>query len=118
MAVGKTWVFADITDGKPAPVALELITKARSLGGTVEAVAFSRDAEAAAAELGAHGAETLFAATDPAYGEGVAKGEPCHHRAVSGSQSGPGRWCSTTGSRSSTVTPGGTRRRSPPSPPR
>jgi len=69
MAVGKTWVFADITDGKPAPVALELITKARSLGGTVEAVAFSKDAEAAAAELGAHGAETLFAATDPAYGE-------------------------------------------------
>ena len=69
MAVGKVWVFADITEGKPAPVALELLAKARSLGGTTEAVAFSKDAEAAASELGAHGATTLFAATDPAYGE-------------------------------------------------
>lgn len=69
MAAGTTWVFADIAGGKPAPVALELLTKARSLGGTVEAVAFSPDAEAAAAELGAHGATTVYAATDPAYGE-------------------------------------------------
>ena len=69
MAVGKVWVFADITEGKPAPVALELLAKARSLGGTTEAVAFSKDAEAAAGELGAHGATTLFAATDPAYDE-------------------------------------------------
>jgi len=69
VAVGKVWVFADITEGKPAPVALELLAKARSLGGTTEAVAFSKDAEAAAGELGAHGATTLFAATDPAYGE-------------------------------------------------
>ena len=69
MAVGKTWVFADVHDGKPAPVTLELLTKARTLGGTVEAVAFAQDAEAAAGELGAHGAETLYAATDPAYGE-------------------------------------------------
>src|SRR5579864_225443 len=69
MAVGKTWVFADVHDGKAAPVTLELLTKARSLGGTVEAVAFGKDAAAAAGELGAHGAQTLHAATDPAYGE-------------------------------------------------
>jgi electron transfer flavoprotein alpha subunit len=69
MAVGKTWVFADQKDGKPAPVALELLTKARSLGGTVEAVAFGKGADAAAAELGAHGATSLYAATDPAYDE-------------------------------------------------
>ncbi len=67
MAVGKVWVFAEIADGKPVPVALELLTKARSLGGTVEAVAFAADAETAAAALGAHGATTVHAVTDPAY---------------------------------------------------
>ena len=69
MAVGKTWVFTEVTAGKPASVALELLTKARALGGTVEAVAFGSTAEAAAAELGAYGAETLHAGTDPAYDE-------------------------------------------------
>jgi electron transfer flavoprotein alpha subunit len=69
MAVGKTWVFAEIVDGKPAPVVLELLTKARTLGGTVEAVALSPDAEGAAAELGDYGATTLHAGTDAAYGE-------------------------------------------------
>ena len=69
MALGKVWVFTDMDAGKPAPIALELLTKARTLSDNVEAVAFSKDAEAAAAELGAHGAGTLYAATDPAYGE-------------------------------------------------
>jgi electron transfer flavoprotein alpha subunit len=62
-------VFAEVAGGKPAPVALELLTKARSLGGTVEAVAFAPDAADAAAELGAHGASTLYAGTDPLWGE-------------------------------------------------
>jgi electron transfer flavoprotein alpha subunit len=69
MALGKVWVFAEIADGKPAPVALELLTKARSLASTVEAVAFAPDAADAAAELGAHGATTLYAGTDPQWGE-------------------------------------------------
>jgi electron transfer flavoprotein alpha subunit len=69
MAVGKVWVFAEIAGGKPTPVALELLTKARSLGGTVEAVAFAPDAAEAVAELGAHGATTLFAGTDPLWAE-------------------------------------------------
>jgi electron transfer flavoprotein alpha subunit len=69
MAVAKTWVFAEIVDGKPVPAVLELLTKARSLGGTVEALAFSPQAEAAAAVLGEYGATTLHAGTDPAYGE-------------------------------------------------
>jgi len=69
MAIGKVWVFAEIAEGRPVPVSLELLTGARSLGGTVEAVAFAPDAEQAAPELGAHGATTLHAATDPAYGE-------------------------------------------------
>jgi len=69
MALGKIWVFAEIAGGKPAPVALELLTKARSLSSTVEAVAFAPDAAGAAAELGAHGATTLFAGTDPLWGD-------------------------------------------------
>ena len=66
---GTTWVFAEIVDAKPVAVTLELLTKARSLGGTVEAVAFSPVAEAAAATLGEYGATTVYAGTDPAYGE-------------------------------------------------
>jgi electron transfer flavoprotein alpha subunit len=69
MALSKVWVFAEIAGGKPAPVALELLAKARSLGSTVEAVAFSPDAADAATELGAHGATTLYAGTDPLWGE-------------------------------------------------
>ena len=69
MAIAKTWVFAEIVEGKPVPAVLELLTKARSLGGTVEAVAFSPDAEGAAAPLGEFGATTLHAGTDAAYGE-------------------------------------------------
>jgi electron transfer flavoprotein alpha subunit len=69
MSLAKIWVFAEIAGGKPAPVALELLTKARSLAGTVEAVAFAPDAADAAAELGAHGATTLYAGTDPLWGE-------------------------------------------------
>jgi electron transfer flavoprotein alpha subunit len=69
MPVGKTWVFAEIVDGKPVPAVLELLTKARSLGGAVEAVAFSPQAEDAATLLGEYGATTLHAGTDAAYGE-------------------------------------------------
>jgi electron transfer flavoprotein alpha subunit len=69
MALGTTWVFAEIVDGKPVAAVLELLTKARTLGGTVEAVAFSPDAEAVAPVLGEYGATTLHAGTDPAYGE-------------------------------------------------
>ncbi|HVC42187.1 MAG TPA: electron transfer flavoprotein subunit alpha/FixB family protein [Candidatus Saccharimonadales bacterium] len=69
MSLGKIWVFAEVASGKPAPVALELLAKARSLSATVEAVAFAPDAADAATELGAHGATTLFAGTDPLWGE-------------------------------------------------
>jgi electron transfer flavoprotein alpha subunit len=69
VAVAKTLVFAEIVDGKPAPVVLELLTKARSLGGTVEAIALSPDAEGAAEALGEYGATTVHAGTDAAYGE-------------------------------------------------
>jgi len=69
MPLEKIWVFAEVAGGKPAPVALELLTKARSLASTVEAVAFAPDAADAATELGAHGATTLYAGTDPLWAD-------------------------------------------------
>ena len=64
------WVYADVSqDGTPHPVALELLTKARDLGDTVEAVALGPGATQAAQALGAHGATTVYASDDEAYAE-------------------------------------------------
>lgn len=65
----KVWVFADVGPDGPAPAALELLTKARELGDTVEAVALGPGATDAAPSLGAHGAQTVFASDDPVYDE-------------------------------------------------
>ena len=56
MALNTIWVYAEAADGKVSPLTLELLTKARSLGGTVEAVYAGGDADAVAGTLGAHGA--------------------------------------------------------------
>ena len=67
--MAKIFVYTEINGGKPATVALELLTKAKSLGGEVAAVALGPDAEQAAAALGDHGATTVFVGTDPAYAD-------------------------------------------------
>src|SRR5437762_13730503 len=68
--MAKVWVYADVTqDGKPHPVALELLTKARDLGDTVEAVALGPGATQAAPALGEHGATTVYSSDDEAYAE-------------------------------------------------
>src|SRR5581483_11466932 len=59
MALSKIWVVAEAADGKPLPVSLELLTKARELAGTVEAVAWGTDTAGIAPALGAHGAATV-----------------------------------------------------------
>jgi electron transfer flavoprotein alpha subunit len=69
MPLSKVWVFAEVLDGQPITPALELLTRARSLGSTVEAVCLSPEAESAAAALGAHGATTVYAGTDPGYAD-------------------------------------------------
>src|ERR1700680_3764703 len=69
MSLAKIWGFVEIAGGKPAPVALELLTRARSLASTVEAVAFAPDAAQAAVDLGAHGATTLDDGTDPLWAD-------------------------------------------------
>jgi electron transfer flavoprotein alpha subunit len=64
MALNRIWVFAEASDGKVSPLTLELLTKARSLGGTVEAVYAGADADAVAGALGAHGATKVLATGD------------------------------------------------------
>jgi electron transfer flavoprotein alpha subunit len=76
--MGKIWVFAEVTaEGKPDTTALEILTKARSLGGEVEAVALGPGATQAAKELGEYGAATVYASDDEAYGDYVA--QPAAH---------------------------------------
>ena len=64
MALNRIWVYAEAADGKVSPLTLELLGKAGSLGGTVEAVYAGGDADAVAATLGAHGATKVFATGD------------------------------------------------------
>jgi electron transfer flavoprotein alpha subunit len=64
MALSKIWVFAEAADGKVATITLEMLAKARSLGGTVEAVYGGADGDAIAGTLGAHGATTVHATGD------------------------------------------------------
>jgi electron transfer flavoprotein alpha subunit len=62
------WVYAEMKPGGTVdPIALELLTKARSLGSAAEAVALGPGATEAAAKLGEYGAETVYAGDDPAY---------------------------------------------------
>jgi electron transfer flavoprotein alpha subunit len=70
MPLGTVWVFAEQEGGRPAQGALELLTKARSLGSEkLEAVALGPGARASAAELGRHGARTVLVSDEPAFAE-------------------------------------------------
>jgi len=64
MTLAKIWVFAEATDGKVSSTTLEILTKARELAATVEAVYAGADADAVAAALGAHGATTVHTTGD------------------------------------------------------
>ena len=61
MAISKIWVFAESDGDKPATSTLELLTKARELGGTLEAVYVGANGDALAAGLGEHGATKVYA---------------------------------------------------------
>ena len=75
--MAKVWVFAEIGPDGPAPTALELLTKARELGDRVEAIALGPGSSDAAATLGEHGAQTVYASDDPVYDEYLA--QPAAH---------------------------------------
>src|SRR5439155_17346831 len=64
MPVGTTWVFSEAFEGKPLSSTLELLTKARELGGTVEAFYVGGDADAVAPELGKYGASKVYTTGD------------------------------------------------------
>ena len=59
MSIDKVWVVAEIADGNPISTTLELLTQARAMGSTVEAVAWGPDTAKAAGELGNFGAATV-----------------------------------------------------------
>src|SRR5580658_4441549 len=60
MAIDKVWVLAEAGDSGPTPITLELLTEARSVAGTVEAVAWGSGAAGMAAALGEYGATTVY----------------------------------------------------------
>ncbi|HMK12960.1 MAG TPA: electron transfer flavoprotein subunit alpha/FixB family protein, partial [Acidimicrobiales bacterium] len=64
MSLSKVWVYAEGADGKPTSLTLELLTKARDLGGTVEAFYAGADVAAVAPTLGAYGAAKVYATSD------------------------------------------------------
>ena len=71
--MAKIWVYAELTGGKLAPISLELLAKARALGGEIEAVALGKGAEAAAAALGKHGAKKVLACEDEVFDDYLAQ---------------------------------------------
>jgi len=59
MSVDTIWVLAEVVDGAPITTSLELITAARELGTTVEAVAYGDATASVAATLGEYGVTTV-----------------------------------------------------------
>jgi electron transfer flavoprotein alpha subunit len=59
MSVDTIWVLAELSDGAPITTSLELLTRARSLATTVEAVAWGDATASVAGTLGEYGATTV-----------------------------------------------------------
>lgn len=72
--MAKIWIYVERTSqGAIDPTALEILTKAQSLGGEVEAVVLGEGASDAAKELGQFGATTVYAGDDSVYDDFVAQ---------------------------------------------
>ena len=71
------WVYAEITPEGPSSSALELLTKARTIGDEVAAVALGPGATAAAPALGEHGAARVYASDEEVYADTL--GRPATH---------------------------------------
>ena len=59
MSIDKVWVLAETADGALTSTTLELLTKARTMGATTEALAWGTGTAAVAPVLGAYGATTV-----------------------------------------------------------
>jgi electron transfer flavoprotein alpha subunit len=75
--VTAVWVYAEVTPEGPSPSALELLTKARTIGDEVAAIALGPGATAAAAALGEHGAARVYASDEQVYADTL--GQPAAH---------------------------------------
>jgi electron transfer flavoprotein alpha subunit len=64
MGLSKIWVYAEAVDGTVTSTTLELLSKARELGDTIEAVYGGGDADAIAAQVGAYGATKVLTTGD------------------------------------------------------
>ena len=73
MAIDKVWVLAEAGDSGPTPITLELLSEARSVAETVEAVAWGSTTASLAAALGEYGATTVYDVGDLA---GALPGSP------------------------------------------
>jgi electron transfer flavoprotein alpha subunit len=71
--VAGVWVYAEQAGGQVNASALELLTKARGLGGEVAAVVLGSGAKDAAPALGEHGAATVYAGDDPVFDDHLAQ---------------------------------------------
>src|SRR6202453_2014351 len=60
MAIDKVWVLAEAGDAGPTAITLELLTEARAVAGTVEAVAWGTETASLAGPLGEYGATTVY----------------------------------------------------------
>ncbi len=70
--MAKIWVYGDpAQDSTGFKTTLEILTKARSLGGEVEAVVFGPGATEAAKAFGEHGATKVFAGDDAAFADTI-----------------------------------------------
>ena len=64
MAIDKILVLVEMTESGPTAISLELLTAARGLAGTVEALSWGPGVAAAAGTIGEYGASTLYDAGD------------------------------------------------------
>ena len=64
MALNTIWVLAEASDGTVTNPTLELLTKAREIAGTVEAIYAGGDADAIAGTLGEYGATKVLTTGD------------------------------------------------------
>jgi electron transfer flavoprotein alpha subunit len=72
--VATVWVYADLdANQQVAQAALEILTKARDLADTVEAVALGAGATEAAKALGEYGAQKVYASDDSVYDDHLAQ---------------------------------------------
>lgn len=60
MSIDKVWVLVGSGETGPASIALELVTQARSMASTVEAVAWGGNGESLAGPLGEYGVSTIY----------------------------------------------------------